>query len=258
MKITALVENTSSRSDIGAEHGLSLYIETADHKILFDTGQTDLFEKNAEKLNIDLTHVDFAVLSHGHYDHSGGLKRFLEINSKAPVYLNKFAFDPHYNGTDKYIGIDPMLKESDRLVLVDGNFDISDNIRIINYIDNDHSMILSGSSLNTMENGVFVPDDFRHEHYLMIEENGKKILFSGCSHKGIRNIVDRTRADVIIGGFHFSTLPTDGTLEGYAKYLDIFDIDYYTCHCTGVEQYHFMKTIMKRLNYLSCGETINV
>jgi len=99
MKITALVENTSCDPDLGAEHGLSLYIETRRQKILFDMGQTDLFVSNAERLGINLSEVDLAVLSHGHYDHGGGLRRFLEINKRATVYLSRYAFEAHYNGT---------------------------------------------------------------------------------------------------------------------------------------------------------------
>ena len=91
MKITALTENTSADPRFGAEHGLSLYIEANGHRILFDSGQTELFERNASLLGIDLAGVDIAVLSHGHYDHSGGLKRFLELNDSAPVYLHRLA-----------------------------------------------------------------------------------------------------------------------------------------------------------------------
>ncbi|MBR5633360.1 MAG: MBL fold metallo-hydrolase, partial [Clostridia bacterium] len=80
MKIVCLAENTTSRDDVGAEHGLSLYVEAAGKKILFDMGQTDLFMKNAEKLGVDLSKVDVAVLSHGHYDHGGGLSAFLKVN----------------------------------------------------------------------------------------------------------------------------------------------------------------------------------
>ena len=73
MKLCTLLENTACRNDLTAEHGLSLYMETGNHKILFDMGQSDAFAANAHKLHIDLTQVDTAILSHGHYDHSGGL-----------------------------------------------------------------------------------------------------------------------------------------------------------------------------------------
>ena len=92
MKITCLAENTTSRPDIEAEHGLSLYIETNGKKILFDMGQGELFIRNAKRLGIDLSDVDIAVISHGHYDHGGGLRSFLEINKKAPVYISEHAF----------------------------------------------------------------------------------------------------------------------------------------------------------------------
>ena len=96
MKIISLLENTSERDDVKTEHGLSLYIETNGHRILFDMGQTDLFYENASTLGVDLSLVDLAVLSHGHYDHGGGLRKFLEVNSTAPIYLRKEAFLPYY------------------------------------------------------------------------------------------------------------------------------------------------------------------
>ena len=119
MKITALVENTSCSPVIGYEHGLSLYIETEKHKMLFDMGQSGIFAENAEKLGIDLSKADIAVLSHGHYDHGGGLTRFMEINDTAPIYLSRYAFEPHYNGTEKYIGLDTAVKGSERLRFTD-------------------------------------------------------------------------------------------------------------------------------------------
>ncbi len=258
MKITALTENTAINSDIGAEHGLSLFIETEKNKILFDMGQTALFAENAVKLGIDLSGVDIAVLSHGHYDHGGGLGKFLEINKSAPIYINKYAFEPHYNGTEKYIGLDVSLKNSDRLIFTDGVTGIGNGLTLFDCNSKPKSHNIGSFGLNMYESGEFLPDDFRHEQYLLIEENGKRVLISGCSHKGIMNIVGWFNPDVLIGGFHFSKLPLDETLEGYAKYLDEFKAEYYTCHCTGVEQFEFMKKTMKNLNYLSAGQMIDV
>ena len=97
MKIIALMENTAAVPDVLSEHGLSLYLEGKGHRILFDTGQSENFAVNAKRLGVDLAAVDLAILSHGHYDHGGGLKRFLELNQKAPVYLSVYAFEPHFN-----------------------------------------------------------------------------------------------------------------------------------------------------------------
>ena len=88
MIIRVLMENSVQDELLAAEHGLSLYIETDTHKILFDAGQSDAFSDNAARMGVNLKEVDFCVLSHGHYDHSGGLMRFLKINDHAPVYVD--------------------------------------------------------------------------------------------------------------------------------------------------------------------------
>ena len=256
MKITALTENTSINENIGAEHGLSLYIETDGHKILFDMGQTDMFERNAKTLCIDLSEVDIAVLSHGHYDHGGGLARFLEINKKSPVYVNEYAFEQHYNGTQKYIGLDISLKNNSRLIFTSNVYKINDSMTLFSCNENRKSYDLGSFGLNMIQDGKFMPDDFRHEQYLLINENGKNVLISGCSHKGIMNITEWFKPDVLIGGFHFSKLALDKTLENYAETLDKYNTNFYTCHCTGMEQYVFMKKYMSRLEYLSAGQEI--
>ena len=256
MKIVSLVENTIANESLGCEHGLSLYIETNNHKILFDMGQSDLFAENAKKLGIDLTQVDIAILSHGHYDHGGGLAKFLEINAKASVYISKHAFGKHYNGTEKYIGLDMALKDNDRIIYTEGKVEIEEGLSLYHCNDREKSFELGSFGLNKKVEEDFVPDDFLHEQYLCIQESGKKVLISGCSHKGILNIVEWFHPNVLVGGFHFSKLPLDETLEMYAKILDKYDTEYYTCHCTGVEQYMFMKKFMKRLNYLATGDVL--
>lgn len=258
MKITALIENTAFTEKVGAEHGLSLYIEACGKKILFDMGQSDLFASNAATLGVDLAAVDFAVLSHGHYDHGGGLEHFLKVNETARVYLNEHAFGEYYNGTQKYIGLDKSLQGNGRLVFVGDEAEISEGFRLFSCNSRQRAHDLGSFGLNKKSGGEFVPDDFLHEQYLLIEEEGKRVLISGCSHKGVMDIVGWFEPDVLVGGFHYSKLATDERLESYSGYLASFDTDYYTCHCTGVEQFEFMAEYMPRLSYISCGQTIEL
>ncbi|MBQ9461254.1 MAG: MBL fold metallo-hydrolase [Clostridia bacterium] len=257
MKITVLAENTSA-CGLPCEHGLSLYIETGAHHLLFDSGQSGLFADNAKALGVDLSSVDVAVLSHGHYDHGGGLKKFLELNDHAMIYMNKHAFGSYYNGTEKYIGLDPELKNSGRIVLTEGITRIAEGLTLDSGENMETVLDLGSFGLNMLVDGEFLPDDFRHENYLIIEESGRRILISGCSHRGINNIESHFRPDVLIGGFHLSKLSPGKRLEEIARMLDSFDTEYYSCHCTGVEQYNFMKTRMRRLEYLSTGKTVEI
>lgn len=273
MKITVLMENTCGlqHKNLKIEHGLSLYIETENHKILFDTGQTDAFAKNAETLNRDLNQIDVAVLSHGHYDHGGGIRRFLELNSRAPVYMSCHAFEPHYSGLVKSIGLDLELQNERQIVLTgDAKSYPQDDVTVIDeelelYSCNAYEkrFEMNPYGLYRVENGEKVPEDFRHEQYLLIKEKGKRILISGCSHKGILNIVDWFRPDILIGGFHFTKLDPDGegqaALEEAAKVLKQYPTVYYTGHCTGQSQFAFLKERMgEQLHYLAAGDTIIV
>ena len=253
MQITSLIENTTENNEFTAEHGLSLYIETEQHKILFDMGQSEKFAENAQKLGIDLTEVDIAILSHGHYDHGGGIKHFLKINPKAPLYINKYAFEEHYNADKKYIGIDTSLLGNDRLIFTEDKYEIDKGLTLSTCNKNHRKYDIGDFGMSVKSDDNFLPEDFRHEQYLLIEENGKNVLISGCSHKGIMNIVDWFNPDILVGGFHFSKFPLDEKLAEYAKTLAAFDTTYYTCHCTGTEQYNFMKNYIPNLHYLSTG-----
>ena len=258
MRITALLENTSA-CGLPVEHGLSLFVEIENGcRFLFDMGQTDLFSRNALALGIDLNTVDFAVLSHGHYDHGGGLATFLKLNNHAPVYMSRHAFEPHFNGTEKYIGLDPSLQASERIVYVDEEKEIAPGLKLYNRQDAVKVMDSGSCGLNMVQDGKLQPEDFRHEQYLLAEENGKRILFSGCSHRGILNIMHWFQPDVLIGGFHLSKLPLDEALSSFADRLNTYPTTYYTCHCTGTEQYRFMQARMKNLHYLSAGENITL
>ncbi len=181
------------------EHGLSLHISLDDgRQILFDMGQRRLFAENAARLGVNLTDVEFAVVSHGHYDHGGGLHTFLELNRHAKVYLNRHAFEPHYSLREdglKYIGLSPELKGHDRLVACgDAETRIARDIILFAGVKSD-SLKPPGNRL------LFGPDqdsndDFCHEQSLIIQEHGHAVLFAGCAHCGIVNIMQKAEAAI--------------------------------------------------------------
>lgn len=255
MRIVTLAENTAACPEVISQHGLSLYIETGKWKILFDMGQDDTFARNAEYLGIDLSEVDFAVLSHGHYDHGGGLSAFLRINKTAPVYIHTDAFDRYYNGREKYIGLDPALREETRLIFTHGMVEIHAGLRLLDC--NELGWQSPSWGLNQEQDSVFYPDSFSHEQYLQITEGERQFLISGCSHKGIENIAEYFHPDVLIGGFHLSKQEELRELEKTARHLLRGSTLYYTGHCTGDKQYQVMKNIMgERLQRISTGMDI--
>lgn len=263
MIVKTLMEDTACDPSFLSEHGLSLYIEANGRKILFDTGQSSVFVENAEKLGVDLSQVDFAVLSHAHYDHGGGLQTFLKLNDHAPVYVSPFAFDECLNAAGKTIGLDSSLQGNPRLVLANENTRLPDGFSV--YSGEGHTPVepINAYGLQTKRYGAVIPDDFRHEIYLEIAEGGKRILISGCSHKGIVNIVHWFQPNVLIGGFHLMKLDPQGDgkaiLNAVAQELAGANTLYYTCHCTGVLQYKYLKQYMQdRLFFISSGQEISV
>ncbi len=259
MKITVLAENTAINQNFKSEHGLSLQVEALTEKFLFDFGQSDLFLENANKLGVDLTHLDFSILSHGHYDHGNGIIPFLKINSQTKIYINENAFKDYYNGTEKYIGIDKALKNHPQIQSVGDSFEIKKGFWLYSHNNLEKIQPIKPFGLKKLENGVFYDDDFVHEHYLLVEENGKTYLFSGCSHKGILNILNWFKPDFFIGGFHFSKIENKDQLTEIALKLKEYPTKYYTCHCTGVEQYEALKSVLgNRLEYLSTGKVITL
>ena len=254
MKLVTLMENTTACGNLRCEHGLSLYLETGDHKILFDAGQSGAFAENAEKLGVDLEKVDFAVLSHGHYDHGGGLETFLEINKTAPVYVSGHAFEPHYSANG-YIGLDLQLQGREQLRSVVEETRIAEGITLYR-LDVDPA---DTAGLEMEEQGRRKPDDFRHEQYLLVEEAGKRILISGCSHKGILQIMEAFRPDILVGGFHFMKITEEAKLAEAAKKLLEYNTVYYTGHCTGQTQYAYLKSVMgDQLYYIAAGTIVEL
>ncbi len=272
MIIKALSENTAVSDEFGSEHGLSLYIETAEKKFLFDVGASPLFLKNAEKLGVNIADIDFLVISHGHYDHGGGLRAFLQKNSDAVVYLHHMAFEKHYavrpNGEMEYIGLEEDLKKNSRIVPTLESTNISEGIRLFSNVSRREPVPASNNGLLAEHDGLVAADSFSHEQNLVIEEGGKTLLVTGCAHNGIVNILEHFNyltghmPDYVIGGFHLYSRASGGnedheTLDGISKYLMGTKAKFFTCHCTGLVPYSRLKAGMgDRIDYLSAGSTI--
>ncbi len=264
MTLTVLIENTTCRDDLACEHGLSLYLEVNGRRILFDAGQTDAFADNAARLGVDLRSVDTAILSHGHYDHGGGMPRFLALNDSAPLYLRADAFGGYHNAAEKYIGLDPALRESSRLRLCTDETDLGDGLTLYtcNALPRPYDTDTAG--LTVRDGDRLTPDPFTHEHYLLIREGNRNILISGCSHKGIRNLTAWFAPDILVGGFHFKALDPDtesgrAALDEAAAYLSATQTQFYTCHCTGEPQFAYLQAQLgDQVRYISTGCTLSI
>lgn len=263
MKITALVENKTT-GDLKTQHGLSLYIETPKHKILFDVGPDNTLLENADKKGIDLSMVDIVIISHGHMDHGGALQAFLEINNKAKIYVQKTAFDKHYSKILFFkadIGLDPNLRAHPQVVLVDGDYEVDDELALF-VMKNREKCYSNANDKLCDANGQ---DAFLHEQNLIIKGD-PVVLIIGCGHTGVVNILERAkdyRPKVCIGGYHLfnpankKTVP-DELLDEIALELSKYDMKYYTCHCTGQAAFDYLAARIGGMFYLSCGETIEL
>ena len=227
MKIITLIENLVYQQGLFAEHGLSIYIETENRKILFDTGQTGLFLQNAGTLGISMEDIDCLVLSHGHYDHTGGLYPFLKINSKAKVYVKKDIFTPKYSGQSRFIGT-PMNEVllNNRLVFVESITEIADDIFIMPDIQIHNSIDTHFKGLNKEVGNELVPDEFEDELFIVIKQNEQLNIVTACAHRGITNICTtatehfKLPIGLILGGFHMK----DCTIEQYVQITHYFQI----------------------------------
>ena len=177
MRIVCLLENTQGHPQCEFEHGLSLYIETATHRILSDAGQSDAAIRNAAVLGIDLTRLDSVFLSHGHYDHSGAILSLSEIAPNARIYMQAGALNKHVHG-ERDIGIDPKIASLPNLNLLNGNLRIDDTLSVFSGVRGHRLDPVGNAGISRMLDGACVPDDFAHEQSLVVTDGGRNYLFS--------------------------------------------------------------------------------
>ncbi len=269
MKIVTLLENTARRPGLAAARGLSLYVETARHKVLFDMGPDASFLDNARALGIDLSAVDAAVLSHGHSDHGGGLAAFCGVNSRARIYLRREALGAYYavlpGEEPRYIGLPDLGGLADRFSFTGELERLDGELTLFSAVEDNPSLRAAAPKLQEKTGEGFRPDGFAHEQHLLVEENGKAALLAGCGHLGIVNILRAAKRrlgrtpDVVFSGFHLFELDpeapeSEALLAATAEELAEGDTIYYTGHCTGDRAYARLKEALgDRLRPMDCG-----
>lgn len=262
LRVTVLIENTSAGS-LTCEHGLSFFIEADRKKILLDAGSSEAFAENAAALGIPLTGLNAYVLSHGHYDHSGGFEAIFRADPNAKIYARKEALDTYLSasGGMHEISIPPNVAAyRDRFIPVDGIRKILPDVYLVPHHSENLSKIGEKSKLYKKQNEEIVPDDFIHEQSLVLNTGNGLIIFNSCSHAGAANIIREVREAcgqrkvyAYVGGLHmrgvkngtetctFSEAEIDDLCNAFLR-EDVSQI--YTGHCTGAPGF---KKLQKRL-----------
>jgi len=282
MEIITLVENLVYNKDLKGEHGLSFLIKIDNYKILFDVGQTGLILENAKLLEENLDNIDFVILSHGHYDHTGGLEKFLEINHTAKIIMKKNILQQKYSsstGSIREIGFklrDKYKNYPNEFLFLEEDYILNDNIKIITQIDEYTNFEKIKQNLFIKKGDDFIMDQFQDELFLTIIKDSKLNIITGCSHNGIINIIktaiDNTKINdinLVLGGMHLTGIKLNEkslqdennnkiqkTIEELKK-LKIEKI--YTNHCTGIDGFIKLKNSMgDKISYSYTGINIKI
>lgn len=248
MKITILNENTVYRQGLLAEHGLSLVIEEHNRKFLLDTGQSDVFLKNAKTLGIDLEDLDGIILSHGHYDHCGGMEYLDGSRRRPPVYIQKSAFEKKYSGTLKnrrFIGI-PGRHESWRSAVrfTGDTEEIAPGFWVIGNIPyrTDFEEPPAGFWIRDMQgtDTLWRADGMEDEQMLAVCTKKGLCLFMGCCHRGVINCILRAKEVLpdmpvysVFAGMHLKNAGEKRITDTIRSLKDMNIPVLIPVHCTG-------------------------
>jgi 7,8-dihydropterin-6-yl-methyl-4-(beta-D-ribofuranosyl)aminobenzene 5'-phosphate synthase len=270
MKITVVIEDTAPENLL-KEWGLSLHIEYEGKNYLLDTGASSKFLENAEKLNVDISNVDYAVLSHAHDDHSNGMDGFFEVNKTAPFYIREGSAENCYRkeGLEMlYEGIIPgtLNRYKDRIVYAGGDYKIADDVYLIPHKTPGLEKIGERSQMYLKINGEMIFDNLFHEQSLVFDTKKGLVIFNSCSHGGadviIKEVANTFKGKEIlamIGGFHLFNTPSQEVraLAGSLKETGVKNI--YTGHCTGEKAYAILAEELGDLvTYLGTGKVFEL
>ncbi|MCD8150462.1 MAG: MBL fold metallo-hydrolase [Clostridiales bacterium] len=251
LQVTVLIENTSDNS-LTCEHGLSLFIEFNEKRILLDAGSSEAFSENAAALGIPLAGLDAYVLSHGHYDHSGGFEAVFRADPNAKIFARKEALDTYLSasGGMHEISVPQNVKtHRDHFIPVDGIREILPDVYLVPHLTANLDRIGEKSKLYKEQQGQIVPDDFIHEQSLVLDTGRGLVIFNSCSHAGARNIIHEAREAcgqkpvyAYVGGLHMRGLKNGAEICAFSE-REIDDLCHvflqegidkiYTGHCTG-------------------------
>lgn len=252
MRATVLMDNTPDRG-LPGEWGLSVYIQMDGANILLDTGASDLFLRNAQALGLSVRDVDYAVLSHAHNDHAGGMEAFFRANDRARFYLRQGCERGCYSKLlcfHRYIGIPRHVLERfpERTVLVRDSFALCAGAYLIGHTTAGLEQIGRRNRMYVREGRRWQPDSFAHEQSLVLETEGGLAVFNSCSHGGVDNILRETEeafpgrpVRAMIGGFHLFDR-SEAEVRALAKRLrSMGTVTLYTGHCTGRRAYRWLR-----------------
>ncbi len=275
MKFTVLADDKVRKRGILAEHGLSLLIEYQDRHILFDTGQSDVYLRNASALQLDLNKTDFILLSHGHYDHCGGLSYLPDLKKKPNIYLQKSALKHKYvtnpdGKTHREIGIPWSLEDyarfSDQLVLLEGMTKIASGISLYDNIPLTSPFENAPKGFYIKEGNELSADGMEDEQMLVLDTAKGLVIFLGCSHRGIINSLNYAKKEfpdkkihTLVAGMHLD-LASPQRIEQTIQALQAFDMEnLLPVHCTGIYAINEMKRFFgERCQILYAGDTFEL
>jgi 7,8-dihydropterin-6-yl-methyl-4-(beta-D-ribofuranosyl)aminobenzene 5'-phosphate synthase len=248
LRITVLVDDATGNSRLGSEHGLSLWIEADGRKVLFDTGQGQALEPNALQLAVDLGQADAIVISHGHYDHTGGLLRALARSPKAVVYIHPLAFESKYargeESRSRAIGIpEPvaaaLLEGGHRLTFTRRPTQICSGVSVTGQIPR-VAPFENRSGPFFLDERCLREDLIADDQAVYIESPAGLVVVLGCGHSGVVNTLDyivrltgSNSVHAVLGGMHLAEA-SEERIEATCAALDRYRIGIVApCHCTG-------------------------